>query len=117
MFGSSTLIGPPGTAWDYDGDGFVTDEEFARTFSPDTPIGRVQVAPRTAYGVARVQQEFGLPGSHFAIMGTAAHRNLEPGSPLAALLPRNALGVNGETNIRMRAAPAVPATRSGGRRG
>ena len=82
--------------------GAVTDEEFARTLTIDLPIERVQVAPRTTYAVARMQQEFGLPGSHFAMMGTFAHRALEEGSPLAALLTRNALGFNGETNIRMR---------------
>ena len=60
--------------------GAVTGEEFARTFSPGTPLGRVQVAPRTTYGVARMQQEFGLPGSHFALMGTAAHRALDAAS-------------------------------------
>jgi hypothetical protein len=82
--------------------GAVTGEEFARTFTPGTTIGRVQVAPRTTYGVARVQQEFGLPGSHFAVMGTMAHREFEPGSPLADLIARNALGFNGEMFIRMR---------------
>ena len=81
--------------------GAVTGEEFARTFNPGSPIGRVQVAPRTTYGVARLQQEFGLPGSHFAVMGTMAHRELEPGGPLADLIPRNAIGFNGETFIRM----------------
>jgi hypothetical protein len=82
--------------------GAVTDEEFARTFTPGLPFGRVQVAPRATYGVARMQQEFGLPGSHFAMMGTFGHRDLEPGQPLSALLTRNALGVNGEMNVRMR---------------
>ena len=82
--------------------GAVTDEEFARTFTPGLPFGRVQVAPRATYGVARMQQEFGLPGSHVAIMGTFGHRTFAPGDPLSALLTRNALGVNGEMNLRMR---------------
>ena len=82
--------------------GAVTGEEFARTFSPGTSLGRVQVAPRTTYGVARMQQEFGLPGSHFAVMATAAHRAVDVNSALSSLLPRSAVGVNGETNIRMR---------------
>ena len=43
--------------------GAVTDEESARTFTRRTQFGRVRVAPRTAYGVARVEQEFGPPGS------------------------------------------------------
>jgi hypothetical protein len=82
--------------------GAVTGEEFARTFTAGLPFDRVQVAPRTTYGVARMQQEFGLPGSHLALMGTYSHRDLEAGHPLAELLHRNALGINGETNIRMR---------------
>jgi len=82
--------------------GAVTGEEFATTFTSGLPLGRVQVAPRATYGVARMQQEFGLPGSHFAVMGTVAHRDLVAGSALAALVPRTALGFNGETNIRMR---------------
>jgi hypothetical protein len=82
--------------------GAVTDEEFARTFTPGLPFGRVQVAPRASYGVARMQQEFGLPGSHVAMMGTFGHRTFAPGDPLSALLTRNALGINGEMNLRMR---------------
>jgi hypothetical protein len=82
--------------------GAVTGEEFARTFTVGLPFDRVQVAPRTTYGVARMQQEFGLPGSHFAVMGTAAHRALDANSALSSLLPRTALTFNGETNVRMR---------------
>jgi hypothetical protein len=102
IFGAAKLTGrlPSGTSIGMLG--AVTGEEFARTFSPGAPIGRAQVAPRTTYGVARMQQEFGLPGSHFAVMGTAAHRDLDAASALSSLLPRVALGVNGETNIRMR---------------
>jgi hypothetical protein len=82
--------------------GAVTDEEFARTFTTGQPFGRVQVAPRATYGVARMQQEFGLPGSHVAMMGTFGHRTFAAGDPLSALLTRNALGINGEMNLRMR---------------
>ena len=82
--------------------GAVTGEEFARTFSGMQPFGRVRVGPRAMYGVARVQQEFGLPGSHYAMMATAVHRDLEAGGPLAQLLTRSALGFNAETNIRFR---------------
>jgi hypothetical protein len=82
--------------------GAVTGNEFARTFTAGLPLARVHVTPRTTYGVARMQQEFGLPGSHFAVMGTAVHRDLEAQGALASLLPRTALTINGETNVRMR---------------
>ena len=82
--------------------GAMTGNEFARAFTAGLPLARVQVAPRTSYGVARMQQEFGLPGSHFAVMGTVTHRDLEPQDELASLLPRTAFTFNGETNVRMR---------------
>ena len=40
--------------------GAVTDDESARTFRFPDQFGTVRVAPRTTYGVTRLQQEFGL---------------------------------------------------------
>jgi hypothetical protein len=84
--------------------GAVTGEEFARTFTAigaADPFGRVRVGPRTMYGLTRVQQEFGLPGSSFAVMATAAHRDLDAADPLASLVPRTAVGVNSELIARL----------------
>jgi hypothetical protein len=78
----------------------VTDAESARTFSDAVQFGRVRVAPRTAYGVARVQQEFGPPGSVIGLMATAVHRTFEVGDPLASLLARNAVSVSADSAIR-----------------
>jgi uncharacterized protein DUF5916 len=82
--------------------GAVTAEEFARTFSVDGQFGRGRVAPRTAYGVTRVQQEFGSAASTTALMGTAVHRDLAVGNPLASLLPRNAFTLSSDSVIRLR---------------
>ena len=62
----------------------------------------VRVAPRTAYGLMRVQQEFGPWTSTAGLMASAVHRDLEAGDPLAALLARNAFA------RRRRYGPALP---------
>ena len=73
--------------------------EHARTFDVESEsFDKVRVAPRSYWGVARVQQEFGAAGSTASLIVTGAHRDLEPGEPLAQLLRRNALTVGGETS-------------------
>ena len=79
--------------------GAVTDEESARTFTAGE-FGRFRVAPRTAYGVARVTQEVGQAGSTVALMATMVHRGLEAGDPLAARLTRNAFTLSGDSVLR-----------------
>ncbi len=79
--------------------GAVTDEESAHVFS-NLQFGRTQVAPRTMYGVARVEQEFGPPGSAVGVMATTVHRDLSAASPLAALLTRNALTLSSDSVMR-----------------
>ena len=63
--------------------GAVTDDEHARTFDLDTAtIEKVRVAPRTTYGVARFEQEFGPDTSTASFMVTGVHRDLAPEDPL-----------------------------------
>ena len=82
--------------------GAVTGMEHARTFDVESEsFDKVRVAPRSYWGVARVQQEFGAAGSTASLIVTGAHRDLEPGEPLAQLLRRNALTVGGETFLRL----------------
>ena len=85
--------------------GAVTDEEFAHT--ADVVLGllsqdRVRVAPRSYWGVARVQQEFGSSGSTAGIFFTGVHRALGPegDDPLAGLVARRAASLGG--NLRWR---------------
>jgi hypothetical protein len=81
--------------------GAVTDEESARTFRFPSQFGSVRVAPRTTYGVARLQQEFGPEGSTTAVMGTTVHRGLDDTDPLASLLTRNAFTISSDSLIRL----------------
>ena len=81
----------------------VTDEESARVFNLGSPlIQTIQVAPRTAYGIARVQQEFGPSASTFGVMASGVYRDLSAQHPLAALLARDALSVGADTLLRFR---------------
>jgi hypothetical protein len=82
--------------------GAVTGEESARTFSTGGPIEAFRVAPRTAYGVGRVEQEFGPPGSVAGMMATFVSRDLPEGDPLAAALVRRAATLGGDIILRMR---------------
>ena len=83
--------------------GAVTDEEFARVSSfGSSKIDSVRVAPKTNYGVARVQQQFGRSGSTIAAMATGMHRNFKPDDPLAALLKHNEFTVMTDSVLRFR---------------
>lgn len=82
--------------------GAVTAEEWARTFDEPNRFGRVRVAPRTTYGVARVEQEFGPPGSSIGVMTTMMHRDLGPTDPLAATLTRSAFSLSTDAVVRFR---------------
>lgn len=70
----------------------VTDREVVRTFdSTSTPqLGTAVVAPRTAYAVASARQEFGEHASTLGGVLTMVQRDLDPGTPLANLLPSSA---------------------------
>ena len=81
----------------------LTDKEHAETFERDTSaFNRVRVAPRTQYGVATIEQEFGPAASTAGFMVTGVHRSLEPGDPLAARLARNAFSGSGDSLLRFK---------------
>lgn len=83
--------------------GAVTTEETARTFTISSGLfADPRVAPRTIYGVGRVQQEFGPAGSTAALMVTTTHRDLPAGDPLAVVAARNAFTASGESMLRFR---------------
>ena len=79
--------------------GAVTDSESADT-ALDGVESFVRVAPRTAWGVARVIQEIGDQGSIVGAHLTAIHRDMSPDDPLAALLSRNAISVGADGRLR-----------------
>jgi len=83
--------------------GAVTDEESARASNRGFPdVETIRVAPRTGYGVVRIQQEFGPSASTFGLMATALHRDLDPADPLAGLMARSAFTGAGDSNLRFR---------------
>ncbi|MGE0705588.1 MAG: DUF5916 domain-containing protein [Vicinamibacterales bacterium] len=79
--------------------GAVTDEETARTFSGSL-FSDVKVAPRSAWGVARVIQEFGREGSTVGAHLTVVDRDLPRQDALASLLVRRAVTAGVDTRIR-----------------
>jgi hypothetical protein len=102
ILGAATLTGRLASGTSIGMLGAVTDEESARTFSQPLQFGRVRVAPRTTYGVARVQQEFGAPGSVIGFMMTGVHRQFDADDPLASLLTRNAVTFSADSTMRLR---------------
>jgi Domain of unknown function (DUF5916) len=81
--------------------GAVTDDEQAQTFDLETStIDTVRVAPQTIYGVARLEQEFGLNASTASFMLTGVHRDVAPGDPLSARLARNAFSLYSDAVLR-----------------
>jgi len=79
--------------------GAVTNHEFART-STSGLRSEVEVAPRTAWGVGRVIQEFGDEGSTVGAHVTLVHRNLAAEDLLATELVRNAVSTGVDTRLR-----------------
>jgi hypothetical protein len=70
----------------------VTAREHAATFDTATDaFGRAEVAPPAAYGIVSVQQEFGRDRSVLGGSLTAVRREMDDDSPLAGLLPEQAL--------------------------
>jgi hypothetical protein len=83
--------------------GALTTAESARTYDVrSAAFNRMRVAPWTTYGVGRMQQEFGPAGSTVAFLGTALHRDLAVGDPLAALVTRNAFSASGDSLLRFK---------------
>ena len=83
--------------------GAVTDEETAQVSGDESPlIQDFRVAARTAYGVARMQQEFGRSASTVSVMASGVHRDIGAQDPLAALLPQNALSLGGDSLLRFK---------------
>jgi hypothetical protein len=83
--------------------GAVTDAESASVSSiASSLIETVRVVPRTAYGIARVQQEFGPSSSTVGMMASAVRRDISPEDPLAALLARQAFSLGGDSLLRFK---------------
>ncbi|HYE59096.1 MAG TPA: DUF5916 domain-containing protein, partial [Rhodothermales bacterium] len=80
----------------------LTARERARTFDADTgTFSTVEVEPMTAFGVARVQRQFGRNESTAGLVVTGLGRDLRTDA-LAALLPRRAFSGGADLNLRLR---------------
>lgn len=80
----------------------VTGEETARSFTAGLPQMSTRVAPTSIFGVARVEQEFGPPGSTVGLMTTLLSRRLDPNEPLASLLTSSAVSLSADAIVRLR---------------
>ena len=79
----------------------VTGRERVATYDTAADaFGAAEVAPPTGYGIAAVQQELGRDRSTLGASLTGVRRDLAPGSPLAALVPEQA--VTGLVDGRLR---------------
>ena len=79
----------------------LTDRESVRTYDSGTDtFGSAVVAPLSSYSVASVQQEFGRTRSTYGATVTMVQRDLEPGSPLAMILPQAAWSAIADTRLR-----------------
>ncbi|MGH7615020.1 MAG: DUF5916 domain-containing protein, partial [Gemmatimonadales bacterium] len=69
----------------------LTAKEEVRFYDAATGLfGREVVAPLAAYGIATLRQELGRNRSTLGASVSAVHRDVEPGSLLAAIVARNA---------------------------
>ncbi|MDX1661399.1 MAG: DUF5916 domain-containing protein, partial [Gemmatimonadota bacterium] len=81
----------------------ATAEERARTYDlGEDRFDTVEVEPFTGYGVARVQKQFGPDQSTAGVVLTGVRRDLEAGTGLEALLPRQAISGGADWNLRFR---------------
>ncbi len=81
----------------------VTNEEEAEVATIGVPgVRGIPVAPHAYHMVARVLQEFGPLASTAGFIVNYVHRDFAEGSPLADLYTRNALGVAGNTVLRLK---------------
>jgi hypothetical protein len=78
--------------------GAVTGDEFARTATGGL-LSRTRVAAPAAWGVARVQQEFGSEGSTYGFQMTALRRSLDDGGPLSAIQTSKAITGMADTQL------------------
>lgn len=79
----------------------LTEREFARTYdAASQQYSDVEVEPLTAFGIARVAQEYGDEGSQAGATLTYVRRELEAGSTLEAKLARNAIAGGADWVLR-----------------
>lgn len=108
ILGAAKISGRTKSGMSIGGLGALTSNEYADLtfygFDENDPerdsSERVMVEPLTAYGVARVQQEFGKNTSTAGLMLTGVHRYMDEGSYLNDQLVKDAITGGGDWNVR-----------------
>lgn len=101
ILGAAKLTGRMPGGLSIGGLGAVTEREYARTQTAGMPGEQTyEIEPLTAYGVGRVQQEFGENASTVGLIGTIVGRDLKPDSSNASLLPRLAITGGADWTLR-----------------
>jgi hypothetical protein len=79
----------------------VTPREYARSFNLSSgTIGTTAVEPPSAFGVLRLQQEFGAQQSNVGVSLTQVHRALDDRGGLLQLLPTDAITGGADWKLR-----------------
>ena len=79
----------------------VTPREYAGTFTvANDSLGRVAVEPPSAFGVLRIQQEFGSQQSNIGASLTQVHRSLDTRGGLNQLLTSDAVAGGADWKLR-----------------
>ncbi|MEX2284703.1 MAG: DUF5916 domain-containing protein [Gemmatimonadota bacterium] len=79
----------------------VTPREYALTYdSLSDANGRVAVEPPSAFGVLRLQQDFGTQQSNVGLSATTVYRGLDQRGGLETLLPGNAVTAGVDWKLR-----------------
>jgi Domain of unknown function (DUF5916) len=101
ILGAAKLTGRLASGLSIGGLAALTDREYARVYDTATGItDRTAIAPRTGWGVVRLQQEFGAARSTVGASFTGVSRDLSSGNDLADLLNRHAYSGGGDWNLR-----------------
>ncbi|HXF48505.1 MAG TPA: DUF5916 domain-containing protein [Verrucomicrobiae bacterium] len=81
----------------------LTDEEFAESYdTAGVSYSKTLVAPRTGFGVLRLQQEFGPSASTAGLSLTGVGRDLSKSRELWQLLTHQAYAGGGDLNLRFK---------------
>ncbi len=81
----------------------LTDREFAETYDTAAAVySQTEVAPRTGFGVLRLQQEFGPSASTVGLSLTGVGRDLSGSRELWQLLPHQAFAGGTDWNLRFK---------------
>ena len=105
ILGAAKITGRIANGYSVGGLVAVTRQEVARTYDMTAKTLRdIPVAPQAAYGIGRVQKQFGSFGSTTGLSIAAVDRSFAGPGTLRTILPDQALSGGGDFNLRFRRA-------------